>query len=86
MSRRKSEGELVRFVWSRNAEYDYLLLLEVKSRNPFSFKKQKSIWEDIANALQECELKMKVSPRSVRERVTELLKKHRKNEETIIRS
>lgn len=86
MKKRKSEDQLIRFVWSRKAEYDLFLLLEVQSRNPYSFKKPKAIWEDIAKTLRECELKMKVTERSCRERVVELLKKHRKEEGQIIRS
>lgn len=84
--KRKSDDQLIRFMWNRNIEYDYFLLLEVQSRNPFCFKKPKPVWEDIAKTLRECELKMKVNPRNCRERVTELLKRHRKEEGEIIRS
>ncbi len=84
--KRKSEDQLIRFVWSRKIEYDHFLLLEVQTRNPFSFKKPKTVWEDVANTLQESELKMKVNSRNCRERVTELLKRHRKEEGEIIRS
>lgn len=86
MSKRKSEDKLVRFVWSRNCEFDYLLLTEVQARNPFAFKKPKQVWEDVAKALQLCKLKMKVTARSCRERIGDLLKKHRKEEGAIIRS
>lgn len=86
MNRKKSDNELVRFVWSRKIEYDFLLLIEVHQRNPFSFKKSKPVWKDIAEALRNSELQMKVTDRSCRERVGELLKKHRKEEGVIIRS
>lgn len=86
MSKKKSEKELVRFVWSRKIEYDLFLLLEVQDRNPFSFKKSKHVWEEVAESLRKCELQMKVTDRSCRERVGELLKKHRKDEIAIIRS
>lgn len=86
MGKRKSEDKLIRFVWSRNSAYDYFLLLEVQNRNPFSFKKPKQVWEDVAAVLRTSELKMKVTERSCRERVMELLKKHRKQEAKIIRS
>lgn len=69
-----------RFVWKRNIKYDLQLLHEVNSKNPFAFNNQKPVWMDVAKSLQEGHLKMKVTDRSCRERVTELLKKHRKDE------
>lgn len=86
MSKKKSAKELVRFVWSRKIEYDLFLLLEVQDRNPYSFKKSKPVWEEVAESLRKCELKMRVTDRSCRERVAELLKKHRKDEIAIMRS
>lgn len=86
IKRRKKETELIRFVWSRRQEYDTAVLQETQARNPFPCKNQKLIWDDIAKTLQEGELKMKVTDRSCRERVSELLKKYRKDEAVIIRS
>lgn len=80
MGKRKSDSELVRFSWKRNKKYDFLLLSEVQSRNPFVFKNPKPVWDEIAKTLQENSLKMKVTFRSCRDRVNELLKMHRRNE------
>lgn len=81
-----SEKELIRFVWKRNPRYDLILLGEVESKNPYAFNKQKGVWFEIANVLQNCALKMKVTDRSCRERVTELLKSHRKSELASVRT
>lgn len=88
MNKRKSGDKIVRFFWSRNPEYDHLLLVEIQARNPYAFGKlkQKPVWEDIATALQKSNLKMKVTARACRERVGDLLKRHRKEESEIIRS
>ncbi len=83
---KKSEDKLIRFVWSRRIDYDFLLLLEVQEKNPYSFKNSKPIWEEIAKNLRFGELKMKVTQRSCRDRVNELLKKFRKEEGLILRS
>lgn len=80
------QSQSSRFVWKRNVKYDLFLLSEVNSRNPFAFNNQKPVWIDVAEALQKCELKMKVTDRSCRERVAELLKNFRKNELTSIRT
>lgn len=82
MNKRKSEDELLRFVWKRNENYDISLLSEVESRNPYAFQNQKPVWVEVAEVLQEGPLKMKVSDRSCRERVSELLKTHRKDDRT----
>lgn len=79
MGKRKSDGDLVRF-WKRNARYDFMLLSEVETRNPFAFRNAKPVWEEISKHLQECSLKMKVTGRSCRERVNELLKTHRRKD------
>lgn len=84
MKNKKNDDQLVRFVWKRKPEYDLSLLLEVEKRNPYSFDKPKPIWEMVAKSLQK--LKMRVTERSCRDRVNELLKKHRKEEGQIIRS
>lgn len=80
MGKRKADVELVKFVWKRNRNYDIMLLSEVQSRNPYAFKNSKSVWEEIASELQKGSLQMKVTFRSCRERVSELLKVHRLNE------
>lgn len=80
MVKRKCAEELVRFVWKRNSMYDIELLLEVQSKNPFAFHNQKPVWNDIAKTLQVGDLKMKVTERSCRDRIVELLKMHRQNE------
>lgn len=80
MGKRKSEDELVRFLWRRNLKYDLLLLTEVESKNPYACYNQKPVWIDVASALQQGVLQMKVTERSCRDRVTELLKLHRKDE------
>lgn len=80
MGKRKCAENLVRFVWKRNPMYDVLLLSQVKSKNPYSFDNQKSVWTDIANVLQKGALKMKVTERSCRERVTHLLETYRQND------
>lgn len=80
------QSQSSRFVWKRNIKYDLFLLGEVNSRNPFAFNNQKPVWIDVAEVLQKCELKMKVTDRSCRERVAELLKNFRKNELTSIRT
>ena len=85
-AKRKTENQLIRFVWSRNLQYDFYLLLETEAKNPFSFKNQKPVWEEISKILKESDLKMKVTDRSCRDRVNDLLKKHRKEEGVIIRS
>lgn len=85
-AKRKTENQLIRFVWSRNIQYDFYLLLETEAKNPFSFKNQKPVWEEISKILKESDLKMKVTDRSCRDRVNDLLKKHRKEEGVIIRS
>lgn len=82
----EEQNQLSRFVWKRNIKYDLSLLSEVNSRNPFAFNNQKPVWCDVAKALQEGDLTMKVTDRSCRERVAELLKNHRKNELTSIRT
>lgn len=79
-SKQKEESELTKFVWKRNPTYDMSLLYETESRNPFAFNNQKPKWVEIAKVLQDGPLKMKVTDRSCRERVTELLKVHRKEE------
>ncbi len=86
MKNKKSDEELTRFVWKRNPRYDVTLLVEVEKRNPYSFHKPKPVWEMIAKTLREGSLKMRVTGRSCRERVNDLLKKHRKEEGKIIRS
>lgn len=63
-----------------------MLLEEVQTKNPFAFKNQKSVWADIAKVLAEGPLKMKVTDRSCRERVTELLKIHRRDELDSVRA
>lgn len=83
---KKSDGQLQRFSWKRKPEYDLSLLLEVQKRNPFSFDKPRPIWEMVAKSLREGTLKMKVTERSCRDRVNELLKNYRKEEGQIIRS
>lgn len=83
MGKRKADEELTRFVWKRNANYDISLLLEAF---PFAFNNQKPKWEEIAEALRDSSYQMNVTGRSCRERVTELLKNHRKNELSSIRS
>lgn len=80
MGKRKSESELVRFSWKRNKNYDTLLLSEVQSRNPFAFKNSKPVWDEIAKTLQESPLQMRVTFRSCRDRVHDLLKSYRRNE------
>lgn len=80
MGKRKCDNELVRFVWKRNVEYDVMLMSEVQERNPFAFKNVKPVWNEIAQALRNCSLQMKVTDRSCRERATELLKMHRQKE------
>lgn len=80
MGKTKSEDELLRFVWKRNLKYDLQLLCEVESQNPYASDKPKEVWTLIAKILREGALKMKVTERSCRERVNELLKNHRKNE------
>lgn len=80
MGKRKCEEELSNFVWKRNFTYDIELLLEVQSKNPFAFRNQKQVWIEIAERLKNGEMKMKVTERSCRDRVTELLKTHRRNE------
>lgn len=80
MGKPKSDNELVRFLWRRNPKFDVMLLEQVQTKNPFAFKNQKQTWIEIAKVLQEGNLKMKVSDRSCRERVAELLKIHRKGE------
>lgn len=86
MGKRKADDELSRFVWKRNPQYDIALLYQVEAFNPFALTNQKTGWIDISNALKESELRMKVSDRSCRERVTELLKTHRKDELSSIRA
>lgn len=86
MNNKKKDDQLLRFVWKRKLEYDLSLLLEVQKRNPYSFHKPKPIWEMVSKSLREGTLKMRVTERGCRERVNELLKKHRKNESKIIRS
>ncbi|KAG4069800.1 hypothetical protein HA402_006815 [Bradysia odoriphaga] len=81
MPKRKCDGELVKFVWKRNVKYDVMLLSEVEAKNPFAFKNAKRTWEEIADVLQKCPLQMKVTHRSCRERVSELLKVHRGEEQ-----
>lgn len=75
-----------RFIWKRNLKYDLSLLAEVNSRNPFAFNNQKPYWTDVASALQCGDLKMRVTERSCRERVAELLKNFRKDELASIRT
>lgn len=76
----KLEKELTKFVWKRNENYDITLLYETEARNPYAFSNQKPTWMQIAKVLQDGPLKMKVTDRSCRERVMELLKTHRKEE------
>lgn len=80
MPKRKCDDELQKFVWKRNIQFDIMLLTEVEAKNPFAFKMQKKAWEEIAEHLQNCPLKMKVTHRSCRERMAELLKVHRGEE------
>lgn len=81
MANVESENNAGRFVWKRNIQFDLLLLAEVNSKNPYAFNNQKPYWMDVAKCLQDSQLKMKVTDRSCRERVDELLKSHRKNED-----
>lgn len=67
-------------MWKRNPQYDFSLLSEVELFNPYAFAKQNVLWDEIAQALLEGPLKMKVTGRSCRDRATELLKLHRKGE------
>ncbi len=81
MGKRKSDGELVKFVWKRNVEYDVSFLSEVETRNPYAFRNQKVVWEEVAKKLQGGSLNMKkVTFRSCRDRVTDLLKTRRQKE------
>ena len=80
MGKKVKETQLTKFVWKRNPQYDLELLAQVECKNPFAFKKDKPIWEDIAKTLQEGNLKMKVTERSCRDRTKDLLKNHRKDE------
>ena len=75
-----------RFFWKRNIKYDLQLLSEVNSRNPYSLSNQKEIWQNVAKALQNSYLKMKVTGRSCRDRVTELLKNYHKDDYKSIRA
>lgn len=80
MGKRKSDSELVRFSWKRNNNYDIMLLSEMQAKNPLAFKNSKPAWESIAMELQKCPLQMKVTHRSCRERVSDLIKMHRRKE------
>lgn len=85
MGKRKAEDELSRFVWKRKSEYDMNLLDQVQGYNPFAFNNQKRSWVEVAETLRE-DFHMKVTDRSCRERVSELLKSHRQNELSSIRA
>lgn len=80
MTKRMNVAESGRFLWRRNVKFDIMLLGEVQTQNPFAFKIQKPVWVDIAKVLQEGPLKMQVTDRSCRDRVIDLLKTHRKEE------
>lgn len=41
-----------------------MLLMEVQSKNPFAFKNQKPVWNEIAKTLQNSTLQMKVTNQS----------------------
>jgi len=71
-----------RFHFKTDQKYDLALLSETISANPFSVTKLKAkpLWEEVATALRESNLNMKVSERLVRERVSKLLSKFRKAE------
>lgn len=86
MGKRKAENELTRFVWKRNPLFDINLLNEVELFNPYSHNNQKQLWEEVAQALFQSALNMKVTGRSCRERTSELLKIHRRGELASIRS
>lgn len=86
MGKRKADNELERFVWKRNIHYDIQLLNEVEQFNPFATKHQKAAWEQISLNLRESPIAMNATSRSCRERVTELLKQHRKGERLSIQT
>lgn len=86
MGKRKAESELERFVWKRNIQYDIQLLTEIEQFNPFATKHQKPAWDEISLNLRDSPIAMNVTSRSCRERVTELLRQHRKGERLSIQT
>ncbi|KAJ6646119.1 hypothetical protein Bhyg_01329 [Pseudolycoriella hygida] len=80
MGKRKADDQLERCESNRCIRYDIQLLKEVEQFNPFAFKNQEPIWENIVEALRDSPIPMNVTSRSCRERVTELLQYYRKGE------
>jgi len=79
---------MARFHFKNDIKFDEALLSETVTTNPFSVPKLKAkpLWEAVAKSLQECQLKMEVSERGARERVTKLLTEFRKGEALSIKA
>lgn len=86
MGKRKADSELERFVWKRHIRYDIQLLSEVEELKPYASKNQKPAWDSIAENLQDHPVPMNVTSRCCRDRVTDLLKSHRKGERLSIQT